>query len=135
MSDAISYKSSLNLRCCCVLALEESVKTTSRDVVSAEALRSESPGSGADVSVADTSQFDKGGVEEGPENEEDSSPDDMAIVPITVETSCDDFRPESTGGEKGNCCHKLLFAMFIFNLSEMLLSCIRDAWGSGKGNC
>lgn len=102
MFDAVSYKNSLILRCCCVSAPEESVKTTSRDVVSAEALCIESLGSGADVSVADTSQFDKGGVEEGPENEEDSSPDDMAIVPVTVETSCDDFSPESTGGEKGN---------------------------------
>lgn len=95
-------------------------------------LCSDSPGSGGDVSVADTPQFDKDGVAEGHENEEDSSPNDMAIVPISLESSCDDYRPENSGGEKGNWCYQLLFAIFIFNLSQTILSCIRDAWGFGK---
>ena len=75
----------------------------SQDVASAGILISQTPGSGGIVSIAEGPQVNKDALEEGSRNLEVPISNDMALVPITVEAACEEFKPDNTGEEKGDC--------------------------------
>ena len=67
---------------------------------SAEVLINQTPGSGGVDSVAEGPKVTK---EEGSRHLEVPTSNAMALVPITVEAACEEFRPDNTGEVKGDC--------------------------------
>ena len=73
----------------------------SQDFGSAEVHISRTPGSGGIKSVDDGSRVNEDALGERSRNVE--VPNDMALVPITVEDACEELRPDNAGEEKGDC--------------------------------
>ncbi|KAG0561411.1 hypothetical protein KC19_9G062600 [Ceratodon purpureus] len=76
----------------------EEISTGSQDFGSAEVHISRTPGSGGIKSVDDGSRVNEDALGEGSRNVE--VPNDMALVPITVEDACEELRPDNAGEEK-----------------------------------
>ena len=72
------------------------------DFASAEVLRGQTPGSGLIDLAAEGSKVLKDALGVGSHKLEAPLSDDMPLVPITVGDACEEFRPDSTGGAKGD---------------------------------
>lgn len=78
------------------------MQAASEDNASIQVLDSQNPGSDGGVSVAESLKVNNCAFKE---ELEESSSINMAFVPVTLEGSCEDYRPGNNGEAKGDYLH------------------------------